>query len=48
MHYLPDKTAEKQNEIWKAVTESTKSYTNSKGEVVLDNEAMCYVGTRAS
>jgi ubiquinone/menaquinone biosynthesis C-methylase UbiE len=45
---LAGQTAEKQNEIWKAVTEATKSYTNSKGEVVLDNEAMCYVGTRAS
>jgi ubiquinone/menaquinone biosynthesis C-methylase UbiE len=45
---LAGQTAEKQNEIWKAVTEATKSYTNSKGEVVLDNEVMCYVGTRAS
>jgi ubiquinone/menaquinone biosynthesis C-methylase UbiE len=45
---LAGQTAEKQNEIWKAVTEATKSYTNSKGEVVLDNEVICYVGTRAS
>jgi ubiquinone/menaquinone biosynthesis C-methylase UbiE len=45
---LAGQTAEKQNEIWKAVTEATKSYTNSKDEVVLDNEAMCYVGTRTS
>jgi SAM-dependent methyltransferase len=45
---LAGQTAEKQNEIWQAVTEAAKSYTNSKGEVVLDNEVICCVGTRAS
>jgi hypothetical protein len=45
---LAGQTAEKQNEIWQAVTEAAKSHTNSKGEVVLDNEVICCVGTRAS
>jgi ubiquinone/menaquinone biosynthesis C-methylase UbiE len=45
---LAEQTAEKQNEIWQAVTEAAKSHTNSKGEVVLDNEVICCVGTRAS
>jgi hypothetical protein len=39
---------EKQNEIWQEVTEAAKPHTNSKGEVVLDNEVICCVGTRAS
>ena len=45
---LAGQTAEKQNEVWQAVTEAAKPYTNSKGEVVLDNEAISCVGTRAS
>ncbi|HEX6282726.1 MAG TPA: methyltransferase domain-containing protein [Nitrososphaera sp.] len=45
---LAGQTAEKQNEIWQAVTEATKPYTNSKGELILDNEVICCVGTRAS
>lgn len=43
---LAGQTAEKQNEIWQAVTEAAKPYTNSKGEVILDNEVICCVGTR--
>ncbi|HZA47557.1 MAG TPA: methyltransferase domain-containing protein [Nitrososphaera sp.] len=45
---LAGQTAEKQNETWQAVTEAARSHTNSKGEVVLDNEVICCVGTRAS
>lgn len=45
---LAGQTAEKQSEIWQAVTEAAKSHTNSRGEVVLDNEVICCVGTRAS
>ena len=46
---LAGQTTEKQNEIWQAVTEAAKSHiTNSKCEVVLDNEVICCVGTRAS
>src|SRR5918995_1068335 len=45
---LAGQTAEKQNEIWQAITEAAKSHTNSKGEVVLDNEVICCVGTRTS
>lgn len=45
---LAGQTAEKQNEIWQAVTEAAKLYTNSKGEVVLDNEVICCSGTRGS
>jgi SAM-dependent methyltransferase len=45
---LAGQTAERQNEIWQAVAEAAKSYTNSKGEVVLNNEVICCVGTRAS
>src|SRR5919108_2170524 len=45
---LAGQTAEKQNEVWQAITEAAKPYTNSKGEVVLDNEVICCVGTRAS
>jgi SAM-dependent methyltransferase len=45
---LAGQTAEKQNEIWQAVTEAAKSHTNSKEEVVLDNEVICCVATRAS
>jgi enediyne biosynthesis protein CalE5 len=44
---LAGQTAEKQNEIWQAVTEAAKSQTKSKGEIVLDNEVICSVGTRA-
>ena len=45
---LEGQTAEKQKETWKAVTEAVKPYTNSKGEVVLHNEVICCVGTRAN
>ena len=45
---LAEQTAEKQNEIWQAVAEAAKPYTNSKGKVVLDNEVICCVGTRTS
>lgn len=45
---LAGQTTEKQNEIWQAVTEAAKSRTNPKGEVVLDNEVICCVGSRAS
>lgn len=45
---LAGQTAEKQSEVWQAVTETAKSHTNSSGEVVLDNEVICCVGTRAS
>jgi ubiquinone/menaquinone biosynthesis C-methylase UbiE len=45
---LAGQTAEKQNETWQAVTEAARSHTNLKGEVVLDNEVICCVGTRAS
>ena len=45
---LAGQTAEKQNEIWQAVTEAAKPYTNSKGEVILDNEVICCVGARPS
>jgi ubiquinone/menaquinone biosynthesis C-methylase UbiE len=45
---LAGQTAEKQNEVWQAVTEAARSHTNSKGEVVLDNEVICCAGTRAS
>ena len=45
---LAGQTAEKQNEIWQAVTEAAKPYTNSKGEVILDNEVICCVGARHS
>jgi ubiquinone/menaquinone biosynthesis C-methylase UbiE len=41
-------TAEKHSEVWQAVTETAKSHTNSRGEMVLDNEVICCVGTRAS
>jgi len=39
---------EKQNEIWQEVTEAARLHTNSKGEVILDNQVVCCVGTRAS
>ncbi len=39
---------EKQNEIWQEVTEAARLHTNSKGEVILDNQVLCCVGTRAS
>jgi len=45
---LVGQTTEKQNEIWQVVTEAAKPYTNSKGELVLDNEVICCVGTHAS
>jgi ubiquinone/menaquinone biosynthesis C-methylase UbiE len=44
---LNGQTAEKQNEIWQAVAEAAKRYTNPKGEVVLDNEVICCIGIRA-
>ena len=45
---LAGQTADKQNEIWQAVTEAAKPYTNSKGELILDNEFICCIGTRTS
>ena len=46
---LAQQTPEKQNEVWQAVTESaTKTHTNSSGQVVLDNEVICCLGTRRS
>jgi SAM-dependent methyltransferase len=45
---LAGQTIEKQNEIWQAVKEAAKPYANSKDEVVLDNEAICCSGFRAS
>jgi SAM-dependent methyltransferase len=45
---LAGQTIEKQNEIWQAVKEAAKPYANSKGEVVLDNEAICCIGFSAS
>ena len=45
---LVGQKTEKQNEIWQAVTEAAKSHTNSKGEVVLDNEVIYCVGTHTS
>lgn len=38
---LADQSPERRAEIWKAVTETTRSYTDNTGNVKLDNESIC-------
>jgi ubiquinone/menaquinone biosynthesis C-methylase UbiE len=38
---LADQSPERREEIWKAVTETARSYTDNTGNVKLDNESIC-------
>ena len=43
---LANQSADKQNEVWQAVREAARPYTNSQGQVETDNEVICCVGSR--
>lgn len=43
---LSQQPAERQKQIWQAVTDAARSYADSTGRVTMDNQVICCVGTR--
>ena len=43
---LNGQTADKQKQVWQAITDAAKSYADSAGRVSFDNQVICCSGTR--
>ena len=43
---LADQSQERKTEVWNAVTEAVKKYADNTGSIKLDNEVICFSGTK--